>query len=45
MLLVDWDGTNDAGKPVASGSYRYCLDYSRNGTNSTIVNKLVLVRR
>ena len=45
VLLVDWDGTNDAGKPVASGSYRYCLDYSRNGTNSTIVNKLVLVRR
>jgi flagellar hook assembly protein FlgD len=45
VLLVDWDGTNDAGKPVASGSYRYCLDYSRNGTNSTIVKKLVLVRK
>jgi hypothetical protein len=45
VLLVDWDGTNDAGKPVASGSYRYCLDYSRNGTSSTIVNKLVLVRK
>jgi flagellar hook assembly protein FlgD len=45
VLLVDWDGTNDAGKPVASGSYRYVMDYSRNGTNSTIVKKLVLVRK
>jgi len=45
VLLVDWDGTNDAGKAVASGSYRYVMDYSRNGTNSTIVKKLVLVRK
>lgn len=45
VLLVDWDGTNDAGKPVASGSYRYVMDYSSSGTNSTIVKKLVLVRK
>ena len=45
VLLLDWDGTNDAGKPVASGNYRYVMDYSRNGTNSTIVKKLVLVRK
>jgi hypothetical protein len=45
VLLIDWDGTNDAGRPVASGSYRYVMDYSRNETNSTIVKKLVLVRK
>jgi hypothetical protein len=42
--LVDWDGNNDAGKPVASGAYRYILDYSAGGTSTTIVKKLVLVR-
>jgi hypothetical protein len=45
VLLVDWDGTNDAGRPVASGSYRYILDYSAGGTSTTIVKKLALVRR
>ncbi len=45
VLLLDWDGTNDAGKPVASGSYRYILDYSAGGKSSTIVKKLALVRR
>jgi hypothetical protein len=45
VLLVDWDGKNDAGRPVASGSYRYILNYSAGGTGSTIVKKLVLVRK
>jgi hypothetical protein len=45
VLVVDWDGTNDAGRPVASGSYRYILDYSAGGTSTTIVKKLALVRR
>jgi hypothetical protein len=45
VLLLDWDGKNDAGKPVASGSYRYILDYSAGGTSTAIVKKLVLVRR
>ena len=45
VLLLDWDGRNDAGKLVASGSYRYILDYSAGGKSSMLVKKLVLVRR
>ena len=44
VLLVDWDGTNDAGRPVASGAYRYVLDYSGGDKSATVVKKLVLVR-
>jgi hypothetical protein len=45
VKFVDWDGTNDAGLPAASGSYRYVLDYTRGGVNRSVVNKLVLLRR
>jgi hypothetical protein len=44
VLLVDWDGTNDAGRSVASGTYRYVLDFEHGGTVSRLVRKLVLVR-
>ena len=37
---VDWDGRDDSGSPVASGSYSYAL-ITNNGTSS---KRLMLVR-
>jgi len=45
VTLLEWDGNNDAGRAVASGTYRYVLDFSGRDANTTIVKKLALVRR
>jgi flagellar hook assembly protein FlgD len=45
VLLLDWDGANEGGKPVASGAYRYVLQYTGTEKTATIVKKLVLVRQ
>jgi len=43
---VTWDAKNDAGGRVASGTYRYVLEYtSDSGVGARITKKLVITRR
>lgn len=44
VSLVRWDGTNDRGRAVASGTYRYVFSYEHGGAMERLVKKLVVVR-
>jgi hypothetical protein len=45
VVLLGWNATNDAGHRVASGTYRYILDYVQSGINTRIAKKLVVIRK
>jgi flagellar hook assembly protein FlgD len=40
--VVRWDGVNDNGRSIASGTYEYLLDYVHSGKTDRIHKRLVL---
>ncbi len=44
VALIGWRGRNDAGRRVASGTYRYVLDYATGEVVKRVAKKLVVVR-
>ncbi len=44
VRLIGWNSRNDAGQPVASGTYRYVLDYTSGQKEIRVAKKLVVVR-
>jgi len=44
VMLIGWSSRNDAGRGVASGTYRYVLDYTSGRTTNRVAKKLVVVR-
>ncbi len=45
VVLINWSGRNDSGRRVASGTYRYVLDYSGGNSVNRVTKKLVVVRQ